>query len=228
MILVTTYYISNSLDRNEEIDKCLKLNFENKNIEKIILLNNQMYHFSFINEYKKKIEQYIISTDENYILKYNDAINFINKNLKNKICILANSDIYFDNTISLVNNKIIHNKFFALLRYDEKNDGTKEIFTRFDEPRDDSQDAWIFKSPLNIDLNKLNFSFRTLGCDSLLAKYIYDTGLLISNPALDIIATHVHKTEFRTYNCDDRIHGVYCCLKPCHINEYPEPRFMNY
>lgn len=228
MILITTYYITNNEERNIEINKCLKLNFENKHIERIILLNNQMYKFDFLPDYKKKIEQYIISTDENYILKYNDAVNFINKNLKNKICILSNSDIYFDNSLSKINNKNIHNKFFALLRYDETEDGSKKIFTRFDEPRDDSQDSWIFKSPLNIDLNKINFSFRTLGCDSLLAKHIYDTGLLISNPSLDIVATHVHKTEYRTYNCDNRIHGIYCCLKPCHLDEYHEPRFMDY
>ena len=57
--------------------------------------------------------------------------------------------------------------------------GEKEIFTRFDEPRNDSQDCWIFKSPLNIDLNKINFSFRTLGCDSIFAKHVYDTGIKI-------------------------------------------------
>jgi hypothetical protein len=228
MILVTTYYLTNNLERNEENKKCLKINFENQYIDKIILLNNQIFQLNFINDYKKKIEQYIISTDTDYILKYNDAINFINKNLKNKICILSNSDIYFDNSLSKITNKIIHNNFFALLRYDEDDDGTKKIFTRFNEPRDDSQDCWIFKSPINIDLNKINFSFRTLGCDSLLAKHVFDTGLTITNPSLDIIATHVHKTEFRTYNCDNRIHGIYCALKPCHLGESPEPRFYDY
>ena len=35
MILITTYYITNNEERNIEINKCLKLNFENKYIEKI-------------------------------------------------------------------------------------------------------------------------------------------------------------------------------------------------
>jgi len=34
----------------------------------------------------------------------------------------------------------------------------KIFFVHYDEPRPDSQDAWIFKSPLNIDLNMINFS----------------------------------------------------------------------
>jgi hypothetical protein len=228
MILITTYYTTNNEERNNEINQCLKNNFENIYIEKIYLLNNKMYNIDFIDNSNNKIEQYIISLDEDYILKYSDSINFINKNVKNKICILSNSDIYFDNTLSKISNKVMNNNFFALLRYDETVNGKKEIFTRFNEPRNDSQDCWIFKSPLNIDLNKINFSFRTLGCDSLFAKYIFDTGINISNPCLDIVTIHLHKTEFRTYNCDNRIHGIYCLLNPCKLGEYPEPIFMNY
>jgi hypothetical protein len=228
MILITTYYISTNDGRNDEIKKCLKNNANNDNITKIYLLNNKIYDISFLENKKRKVEQYIMSNDEDYILKYDDAINFINKNIKNKICILSNSDIYFDNTLSKINDKIMYNNLYALLRYDEIDNGDKQIFTRFDEPRNDSQDCWIFKSPLNIDLNKINFSFRTLGCDSIFAKHVYDTGIKISNPSLDIITTHLHKTEYRTYNCDNIIHGVYCLLKPCKLDEYPEPEFIDY
>jgi DNA (cytosine-5)-methyltransferase 1 len=48
---------------------------------------------------QKKIEQVIITNEKNYKLKYNDAINFINNNLDGSICILSNSDIYFDNSL---------------------------------------------------------------------------------------------------------------------------------
>jgi hypothetical protein len=227
MFLITTYYISSNEDRNNEIKKCLEKNIENKYIQKIYLLNDKIYDLSFIKN-NSKIEQIIISLEKDYILNYKDAINFINNNLKNKICILSNSDIYFDNSLSKINLKNISNNLFALLRYDEDIDGNKKIFTRFNEPRDDSQDSWIFKSPLKIDYSKIDFSFRTLGCDSLFAKYVYDSGIKISNPCYDIISTHVHNTDFRTYNCDNRIHGNYCLLKPCHLNEYPEPKFMDY
>jgi len=227
MILITTYYKTSNESRNIEIETCLKNNYLNPYIEKIYLLNNFFYDLSFI-ENNSKIEQFIISRDENYILKYNDAINFINKNCKNKICILSNSDIYFDNSLSLLNNINMYNKFFALLRYDEDSNGNKTIFTRHNEPRDDSQDCWIFKAPLSVSLDKLDFSFRTLGCDSIFAKHIYDIGLQVSNPSLSIISTHLHKTDYRTYNYENRIHGVYCLVKPCFINEYYKPTFMDY
>ena len=228
MILITTYYISSSEERNKEIKDCLIKNFQNKYIEKIYLLNNDIYNINFINDKQNKIIQYIISNENNYKLKYNDAIKFINQNLQNKICILSNTDIYFDSTLSKINNKIIHNNCFALLRYDLDINGNKKIFTRFDIPRDDSQDCWIFRSPLNIDLNKLDFSFGTLGCDSIFAFYLSQSGLKLSNPSLDLISLHLHNTEFRSYNCDNRIHGKYCLIKPCYLGEYPELFFMDY
>jgi len=231
IMLITTYYISSNENRNKEVQKCLIKNCDNKYIKKIYLLNDKIYNLSFLSKsYLNKIEQVIITTKENsnYILHYKDAFEFINKNLKNKTCILSNSDIYFDDTLSKITSKLINNNVYALLRYDEDEYGNKNIFMRHNEPRDDTQDCWIFKSPLKIDLSKINFSFRTLGCDSILAKHIYDTGIQISNPSLDIVTTHVHKTDYRTYNCDDRIHGVYCLLKPCHLNEYPNPTFMDY
>ena len=229
MILITTYYITYNEERNNEIRKCLIKNSENKYIEKIYLLNNKIFDISFIdNNLIHKIEQVIISTEDDYILNYKDAIMFINNKVKNKICILSNSDIYFDNTLSKITNENISGNLFALLRYDEQENGKKHIFTRFDEPRNDSQDSWIFKSPLNISLSKIDFSFRTLGCDSLFAKYVYDSGLKVINPCYDIITTHVHNTDYRTYNCDNRIHGHYCLVQPCHLNEYYIPTFMDY
>ena len=132
MILVTTYYKSDNLERQKELDKCLIKNIQNKYIKKIYLLNNYLYDLSFINQeiQKNKIEQIIISNNTNYKLKYNDSIQFINENLYDEICILSNSDIYFDNSLSKINNKIINNSLLALLRYDEDINGNKQIFKR--------------------------------------------------------------------------------------------------
>jgi hypothetical protein len=191
-------------------------------------LNDKIYNLPLDIQYYKKIVQIEIDMKLSNKLKYSDAISFINNNLKDEICILSNSDIYFDETLSKINDKNIKDNFFALLRYDEQEDGSKKIFTRYDIPRDDSQDCWIFNSPLNIDLDKLNFSFRTLGCDSIFATIVHQSNINVSNPSYDIIITHLHKTEFRTYNVDDRIHGKYCLIKPCHLNEKYEVSFIEY
>ena len=226
MILITTYYETENIERNNEIKKCLIKNFNNNVIEKIYLLNNKIFDIDFIEDKNNKIVQIIISDQENYKLKYRDAIEFINSNLSNNICILSNSDIYFDNSLSKIDN--INNTLYTLLRYDEDKRGNKKIFCRHDIPRDDSQDSWIFKSPLNINLDKIDFSLGTLGCDSMFASILHEEGINIKNPALDIITTHVHSSEFRTYNCDDRVHGNYCLVTPCHLDEESKISFMTY
>jgi hypothetical protein len=228
MILITTYYRLKNKERNEEIDKCLFYNYQNDYIEKIYLLNNEIYNIPFIKDKKKKIIQYLISEDKDYKLKFNDAIKFINEKLNDRICILSNSDIYFDKSLSKINNKTIYNNCFSLLRYDEDNKGNKIIFSRYGESRDDSQDSWIFRSPLNIDLNKLNFSFGTLGSDSIFCTLIKESNINLSNPCFDIISTHVHKSDVRTYKIDDRIHGTYTLVKPCHLGEISEIKQINY
>lgn len=225
MNLITTYYISENIDRQNEIKKCLIKNIQNKYIKKIYLLNSEIYDLDFImniDVYNKVTQVQIYEESQlnsKKILKYSDAIDFINRNLPESLCILSNSDIYFNDSLSKINYESMNGKFYALLRYDEEMNGKRTIFKRHDIPRDDSQDAWIFNSPLKINLSYLDFHFGTLGCDSIFANAVHEnTFLKISNPAYDIITIHVHQTQFRTYNCDDRIHGKYALIKPTYLN----------
>jgi hypothetical protein len=222
MYLITSYYISNKIERQKEIQKCLIKNNNNKYIEKIYLLNDKYYDMSFLID-DSKIVQIIISNEKNYKLNFKDCINFINKNLEDKICILSNSDIYFDESLSKIIN--LDNKLFALLRYDEDEFEKKNLFKLYDCARDDSQDSWIFKSPLKLDIEKINFNFGTLGCDNILANVIHEAGIEISNPCYDIIITHVHLSDIRTYSEDTRLKGIYCYVQACSLNDKSNLRF---
>jgi hypothetical protein len=258
MILITTYYISNVISRQKEIQRCLIKNCENEYIEKIYLLNDNYYDMSFLHN-DSKIIQIIIHSSK---LNFKDAIKFINENLQDNICILANSDIYFDNSLSKIGS--MNNKFYALLRYDETGNNLKPIigkegasgfptnethnnikpiigkegasgetmcptnknlFKLYDCPRDDAQDAWIFQSPLKIDLNEIDFNFGTLGCDNIFANKIYETNIELSNPCYDIIITHVHLSDIRTYSEETRLKGRYCYIQPCNIYNKSSVRF---
>lgn len=225
MILITSYYKTKDSDRQKELDECLKKNAENKYITKIYLLNDKTYDLDFI-ENKNKIKQFSLIKDNKLFFK--DAIEFINSYCFKDLVILSNSDIYFDDSLINVEEKNLDNKVYALLRYNVNPDESKDIFRHFDEPRPDSQDSWIFKSPLNIDLNMLNFTFGTLGCDNMFASVIYDFGYQIENPAYSIIIYHLHNVEERNYTCEDRIHGKYCLIYPHHLGENPKITFMDY
>ena len=58
--------------------------------------------------------------------------------------------------------------------------------------RVDSQDTWIFKSPLPDDvLRYSDFHFGLPRCDNRLAKIFEDAGLEVSNPTLAIKSYHL-------------------------------------
>lgn len=229
MILITTFYIPNNEVREKEINLCLQKNYENELIEKIYLLNDKIYEFPIkLSLNTNKIEQIIVNSLQSYKLRFNDAINFINnyEGCKNKYCILSNSDIYFDESLKNIDNTTITNNVFALLRYDNNSDITS-LYSKDGNPRTDSQDCWIFKSPLKIDTNLIKFEFGVLGCDNVFANIIYNSGIYISNPCLDIISIHIHSSNFRTYTDDSRLQGPYCNLKPCKLREMPKVFFTD-
>ena len=224
VVLITSFYETGNKKRQDELKKCLYMNCINPCIQKIYLLNDKIYDLSFIS-LEEKIEQKIV-LEKGEKMKYSSVLKFIDDNCKNSICVISNSDIYFDETLEQLNEKVLNNDtMFALLRYDEDNKGHKEIFRRHGEVRDDSQDAWILKTPLknSIDYSMIDFRFGTLGCDNVFAYFMHTFGYEIKNPSYDIISTHVHNTQIRTYNVDDRIHGKYLLVKPCHLKDSTPP-----
>jgi hypothetical protein len=229
MILITTFYIPNSQVREKEINKCLQKNCQNPHIEKIYLLNDRTYDLPLDPEFTIKVEQVVINPDPSYKLRFDDAIKFINSNLQEKICILSNSDIYFDKTLGKINNQTISNNVYALLRYDEceEKDDVHSLYSKDGQPRADSQDCWIFKTPLKVNPKLLNFEFGTLGCDNVFANIIYNSGIYISNPCLEIKSIHVHCSNFRTYDESTRLFGTYCKLPPCKLREMFVPFFTD-
>jgi hypothetical protein len=226
MILITTFYNTKNVERQEEINKCLNINNENKHIDKIYLLNDEIYDLSFINNDYNKIEQIVINNDSgnNYKLRFDDAVKFINDNLQGNICILSNSDIYFDETLDKINDDNINNSMYALLRHDVYEDGSVYFYMTedFKNPRNNSQDSWIFKSPLPIEINKINFSFGVLGCDNVFARVVNDSGIRVTNPCYDIYTYHLHSSQFRTYTYQNRLYQNYALVEPCHLNDSPK------
>ena len=202
-ILITTYYKSQNTQRQNEINQCLINNINNKHIKKIYLLNDDIYELDFLDD-KSKVEQIIVDEDSKKRLKFSYAVNYINDNFKGEKCILANSDIYYDTSLELLYNINYNNLFIALSRYDNGR--------LFNKPL--SQDSWIFESPLNIDLTKINYSFGILGCENRFAYVVNEHKYQVINPSFTIKSHHLHNSGFRTYNYRDRIRGLYLSVAP--------------
>ncbi len=224
MILITSYYNANSVERQREIDECLINNNNNQFIKKIYLLNNDIYDLEFL-ENKNKIKQILIQEEK---LNFKKTIEFINKYLEDEIVILSNSDIYFNDTLFKLIDYDFSNKVLCLLRYNIIENNKLDIFRHFGEPRADSQDSWIFKSPLKVNINNINFNFGIPGCDNMFAAELYNSNYILSNPSYDIISVHLHDSNERSNNEHLRIHGNYCLIYPEKLGEQSKIRFMEY
>ena len=212
---ITQYYVSEQSKRRNEINTCLNNNINNKYIDHIILLNEK--DFSSKLPKSSKLKQEII----NHRLHYDDVIRYINENIpENSIVAFANADIYLDDSIRSIWSTNVEDKFFALLRYDDDENGGNEIFG----PRADSQDTWILSSnsvkSRKWNYESLHFSFGISGCDNAITTEMLRMKFLIVNPALSIKTHHLHLSEIRTYNKDDIVDkNVFLYIEPTGLQD---------
>ena len=122
--------------------------------------------------------------------------------------ILANSDIYFDETLSLLkySTSQLNSTVFALSKWTDwittNNNNNNNIITLY--PRIDSQDAWIFKSPINQNVVDLtSFYLGVPRCDNRLASILVNSGYKVINPAIGI-----HIVEFLSTNRETSLYEM--------------------
>ena len=215
--IFTQFFIHSDTSRYNEIKECLRQNVLNPNITMIHLLNERIYSNAELGITSSKI----IQTNIVNRLKYQHVFKHIRDNAIKGYYILANSDIFFDNTVCNLLKSDIHlsKKMFALLRY-EYNGSNIEQSPLFG-PRYDSQDTWIFHSNFSIALSEekiLNFQFGQPGCDN---KFLYLMKILaygIYNDPLFIKTYHYHTSQIRNYSQKDVIKDPWAVSVPCSVN----------
>jgi len=144
-------------------------------------------------------------------LKYNDAFQFCDQ-FKGQICILANSDIYFDSTLYYLYSIDMTAKMISLTRYDILKNG-QIIFN--DYMARACQDSWIFESPVPYNSMNIAFELGKPGCDNRIAYEFKSIGWMVINPSKKIITRHIHSTQKRNYNKEaDTIKGNYALALP--------------
>jgi hypothetical protein len=181
-LFVQVYNCGNE-ERQKELDTCLENN-------KALNINGVPY-FNII-EIKERLTF-------NQIFK-------LTQQYSDKINIIANSDIYFNETI--LNVRFIKDKeCLALSRWDI-NENTAVLFDR-----KDSQDVWIFNGAVTENIG--HFNLGVPGCDNRIMFELKQSGYSISNPAKTIHALHLHSSNYRTYDHKTiRVPEPYHFLKP--------------
>lgn len=198
--LFIEYYKSPETERQKELDYCIKNNLENSNIDRVILFYTQET-CSIQND---KITRARIDGR----LRYADFFLHVRNGIfsDDDVFILANSDIYFDESLSLLKRSDLKNNSICLSRYEGK------ILHR--SPRQ-SQDAWIIgkrEIPVKLIMQS-DFYLGLPGCDNRIAYVLHENGFNPYNPCKYIKCYHKHSSNIRTYNRAEKVPGPYMMLE---------------
>jgi len=198
--LYTSYYIDPSPARQQELDACLKDNILNNHINKIVLLLEYPIVNSIIEDEKVEVV-YIKGRPE-----YNTFFELINQRTGSRDWnIIANSDIYFDETIELLNS---YNEKVAVCLTRWEVEHNKTTFLN----RPDSQDSWAIKG--RIDNVDGCFTLGKCGCDNAIMDRFHKAGYRAINPSKTIKSYHLHLSGARSYNVNDKVKPPYMVLYP--------------
>jgi hypothetical protein len=134
------------------------------------------------------------------------------------VSIIANADIYFDESIGLLRTvSLPGNTVLALARWERRDGGKLHL-----NDRNDSQDAWIFRGrprPMRAD-----FPVGVPRCDNRLVKELEVAGYSVLNPSFTIRAIHLHneeRDEYPTETRDDFVPGPYGYVWPHNLMSLP-------
>ena len=188
-ILITEWFPAECETRREEYLRCLKSNLRNSVIDEIHLL----IPVHFANLIPIEHPKLIISITEATRLTFRNAFEYADR-FHGFVCIIANADILFDETLNRAEAFTNDGQVIALGRREMDNGKSYVV------PRIDSQDAWMFHSPLDLSksaLYSLNFYFGVPRCDNRVAGVLREGGFHLVNPIFDIAAVHVHKSLSR-------------------------------
>lgn len=186
MNLIVQYYRCADSDRQAEIDRCLRNNLLNPHLAAIHLLTEEHFDLSQFPG-SNKIVQTVIGERLTFELAFRYANEADSDGTMTWI--LSNADIYFDDTLRLVEWKNLDGVVYALTRHDLQVDGSCMLVPP--EFAHGCQDAWFFRNPLPLSRMFTRFHLGIPGCDNRIAHEIVQAGMVVLNPCLQITALHL-------------------------------------
>jgi hypothetical protein len=164
-INILTYYKHYDLELLNIIQKkCIFENLKNKYINKVIVIGNKLDErlkdIIENNESKNLIMEEFLINEEFIDLSFKDIFEIINNKYSNKVFCILRSDIILPNQESLEDIEIdmeeYDKKIYCISRIERLINGNLIKYDKLNKIFYSSeQDAWIFKSPLNINLELL-------------------------------------------------------------------------
>jgi len=218
ILLFQQFYIDKNIERYNEIKYSLHKNVENNYIDTIYLLNERIYTNKELGltSTNEKIKQINIGNR----LQYKDIFIHVKKMKLTGYIVFSNSDIYFDNSLELLNKSFLDKEkgIISSMRHDVQKNNEVNLKILID-----TQDSWILHSNFNIinELNLFEFKFGQLGCDNKILYLFKILGFKLYNIPHVIKNYHVHMSNIRNYDIKNKIPGPYLLMVPLDKNNIP-------
>lgn len=188
--LYISYYNDCNINRQKEIDLCIRLNILNQLFDKI-------YIFDETNTLKSTERVSIIPVKSR--LTFNDFFVFANiYSEEDTLNFLINTDIVFGEGFGTL--RLEKDQFICLSRYEVDMDGNYSI-----KVGGGSHDCWIWRGRIKDGLG--NFYMGKFLCDGVLASELREAGYKLKNPVYGLKIYHIHMSEIRNYGYHDLICG---------------------
>lgn len=201
MQLLVGFYCDPNAARTNEFLQCVQRNSSNAFIDQItVFLEDAWEPQTAARRFDALSHKKVRLIPHGRRLTFNFLFDYARQNHAGMDVCVANTDIYFDETLGLLESEPLEGQLFCLTRWEAREDGSLQLF---DFPL--SQDAWIFEAPLpriNAD-----FFLGKPSCDNRLAYEAERAGLRLINPSRTIRAVHLHRSGVRRYSQRERYSG---------------------
>lgn len=186
--LINYLWLSENKERDQEVLDSINFNIKSNLFDEILIFTDAVSKIDIDIRDNVKIILINIRPTFQYLIDYINTFIQINH-----INVLANTDIFFDDSILLSKNMNTNN-FYCITRHEL--DGNLFSDSRIDDTKfKASQDVWIWKEECK--LYDCDFYLGFPGCDSALACKAKHIGYKVKNPCLSIKVTHNHKSDIR-------------------------------
>ena len=187
--VITPFYKDSDFLRELELREALSRNIGNAEIGRIFALVEEGAEGAAILR-DPKITAISVARGRQ---TYADLARVANEHCAGEIVVFANTDIYFDETISYVRTLQDRSALFVStrreVRPEERSDWTIN---------QQSSDAWAMVAP--ISAHGLDIQLGKMGCESLFLGRMLRAGYPIDNVSLDWKCYHLHATQKRNYD----------------------------
>ena len=195
-VFMTTLYHEINPSRAKDFSYCFRRNCDNPLFEKMVILYDTRKGESPLRRLAQEIKHAVVM-DIDDRPTFASFFSIANSEFPGKNILVCNSDIYYDDSLSLIEDSHLNGTLLALTRWTHETNGVP--YCEFQCPDGTfkstaSADTWIFKAPL--PPFQADFRLGVGNCDSRVAGEAVNAGLLVSNPCKSVKTFHVHSTGY--------------------------------